>query len=278
MSSVKSFLREVPPGLRRVQFLTGGRRPFVLTAGLFSPVPDQLEDTHRLSEYRLLYLLEGRGVFKSGDESQDLRPGSVVQRLPGMTHTISRQARPRWTDFYLILPPPFYELLVESGLLPFRGDPSRPPDPVVLACLRDLLQSLKRQRNVADAYASVFQALSLFENRASTHAPGSPLERKMEEARACLEGDLETDLPALAARLGLGYEHFRKAFRRHTGQAPKEYHIRHKIRRAQEILGAQPLTVGEVGERLGYPDLFTFSKQFRRVTGMTPSRYRKSVW
>jgi AraC-like DNA-binding protein len=201
-----------------------------------------------------------------------------VQRLPGVAHSIRRLARPRWTDFYLILPPPLYDPLVQGGLLPLRGNPTLPPEHGVLAKLRGLLDSLGRRRSVAEAFAGVFQILSLFENRALSHVPVSPLERKMEEARRCLEGSLETDVPALAARLGLGYEHFRKAFRHHCGEAPKEYHIRRKIRRAQELLGAQPLSVGEVGERLGYPDLFTFSKQFRRVTGMTPSRYRKSVW
>ncbi|MBN8217485.1 MAG: helix-turn-helix transcriptional regulator [Spirochaetes bacterium] len=278
MPSVNAFLRDLPASLRRVQLLTGGRRPIALTAGFFSPGAQEMQDTQRLSEYRLLYLLEGRGAYRSGDLEREIHPGDLIQRIPGVTHSIRRLARPRWTDFYLILPPSFYEPLVESGLLPLRGQPALPPDSEVLAKLRALLESFARRENPAECYARVFQTLSLFENRIRTPATEAPLARKMEEARRALEAHPELPGPALAAQLGLGYEHFRKVFRRHFGQSPKEYQIRQKIRRAQEILGAAPLPIGEVSEQLGYPDLFTFSKQFRRVTGMTPSRYRKSVW
>lgn len=280
MPSVKSFLRDLPPGLRRVQFLTEGKSPLALTAGLYSPVVGKRRDTLRLSEYRLLYLLEGRGTFAAGGRERTLGPGDLVERLPGMEHTIRRQARLWWTDFYLILPPPFYDPLVECGLLPLRGEPFLLPESGVLRSLQNLLESMKRQRSLAEAFAAVFQVLSLFERSGHAATARSPLQRSMDEAcrLLTLEAGFTADLPTLAARLGLGYEHFRKAFRRHTGHAPKEYHIRGKIRRAQELLGAEPLSVGEVSARLGYPDLFTFSKQFRRVTGMTPSQYRKSVW
>ena len=35
------------------------------------------------------------------------------------------------------------------------------------------------------------------------------------------------------------------------------------------------LSIVQVAERLGYPDAFTFSKQFKRVMGQSPSSYRR---
>ena len=43
---------------------------------------------------------------------------------------------------------------------------------------------------------------------------------------------------------------------------------------AQRLLRLSSLPVGQVAERLGYRDVFSFSRAFRSVVGVSPRRFR----
>lgn len=47
--------------------------------------------------------------------------------------------------------------------------------------------------------------------------------------------------------------------------------------RAEALLLSGDLSIDEVAERLGYSDAANFTRAFRRWTGLTPSRFRKSI-
>jgi len=51
--------------------------------------------------------------------------------------------------------------------------------------------------------------------------------------------------------------------------------IRHRIKRAQNILSSGEHSIKEIAIQLGYVDTFTFSKQFKKVTGRTPSEFKE---
>ena len=48
-----------------------------------------------------------------------------------------------------------------------------------------------------------------------------------------------------------------------------------RIGKAKELLSGEDLSVQDVAERVGYQDLKYFSKLFKKVTGVSPSDYKK---
>ena len=46
--------------------------------------------------------------------------------------------------------------------------------------------------------------------------------------------------------------------------------------RAKTLLLKQ-YTVAETAGQLGYPDAFSFSKQFKRYTGMSPTQFKRTI-
>lgn len=52
------------------------------------------------------------------------------------------------------------------------------------------------------------------------------------------------------------------------------YLLHRRIDKARSLLATTTLTVSEVGSSVGIPDPQYFNKQFRKVTGISPSRYR----
>lgn len=64
-------------------------------------------------------------------------------------------------------------------------------------------------------------------------------------------------------------------FRRAMGCAPIDYLIRVRIMRAAKLLQEGNLSITEIAYRVGFGDSNYFSRQFKKLTGCTPRRYRQ---
>ena len=79
---------------------------------------------------------------------------------------------------------------------------------------------------------------------------------------------------ALARRAHYSTDHFTRLFKRYKGITPGEFIIRARIQMARNLLKFSSHTATQIALSLGYPDLYSFSKQFRSRTGLSPSEYR----
>ena len=55
----------------------------------------------------------------------------------------------------------------------------------------------------------------------------------------------------------------------------EQYFIAQKIERVKELLAYGELSLGEIADKLNYSSTAHLSAQFKKVTGLTPSRFRK---
>jgi AraC-like DNA-binding protein len=60
-----------------------------------------------------------------------------------------------------------------------------------------------------------------------------------------------------------------------SGTTIQEFFIRHKIERAKELILYGGHTLSEISNMLHYSSIAHFSNQFKKVTGLTPSFFRK---
>lgn len=77
----------------------------------------------------------------------------------------------------------------------------------------------------------------------------------------------------LAALVKLNAVYFGALFRQETGLTVQRYIARTRIRHAENMLQSGAYTVGATAELCGYQDAFHFYKQFKSLTGSSPSRY-----
>ena len=96
-------------------------------------------------------------------------------------------------------------------------------------------------------------------------------------ARARIEREYARDLTIaeLAATARCSAFHFIRAFRRAYDITPARALRRRRLERARELLTATPAPVTEICEAVGYGSLGTFSREFRRETGESPTAYRR---
>jgi AraC-like DNA-binding protein len=94
---------------------------------------------------------------------------------------------------------------------------------------------------------------------------------------AALERDSARRWPlaAMAREAGLSRVMLLRRFRRATGRTPAAWLIDRRCRAAAELLATTDLPLAAIATRLGYPDAFTFSRQFRTRFGHPPSRHRR---
>jgi AraC family transcriptional regulator len=82
-------------------------------------------------------------------------------------------------------------------------------------------------------------------------------------------------LAALAQLVRLSPNYFCRAFCQSFGIPPQRYHTHQRIERAKALLAKTGTTATDVGLTVGYSEASAFSTAFRRVTGLTPSAYRR---
>jgi AraC-like DNA-binding protein len=79
----------------------------------------------------------------------------------------------------------------------------------------------------------------------------------------------------LAAQSGLSVSQFARRFKGFTGRAPRQFMIEERVSQAEAYLDETNLSIEAIAERLGYRDVYFFSRQFRRFRGMPPSEWRR---
>jgi AraC family transcriptional regulator len=83
-------------------------------------------------------------------------------------------------------------------------------------------------------------------------------------------------LAALAALAGLSPFHFSRAFTQSFGAPPHRYHMARRMDRARDLLQKPSRSVTEIGIQLGFRETSSFTRAFRRFTGLTPTEYRRN--
>ena len=82
----------------------------------------------------------------------------------------------------------------------------------------------------------------------------------------------------LSSRLGVSISCLIDRFKKETGKTPNAYLCDLRIQKAKRLLRSQQHTICEVAEMVGIPDANYFVKCFRKITGVTPSSYRKGYY
>jgi AraC family transcriptional regulator len=95
---------------------------------------------------------------------------------------------------------------------------------------------------------------------------------------AYVEEHVADDIPlaTLAELAQLSPFHFSRSFKHSFGMPPHRYHAHRRIERAKQLLADRKLSVTAIALDTGFSETSTFTAAFHRLTGQTPSRYRRN--
>ena len=84
-------------------------------------------------------------------------------------------------------------------------------------------------------------------------------------------------LADLASAAGRTRMHFAAQFRVATGSRPHDFVLRRRIERAQQLLRDPSLALADIALSVGFQNQAHFTTVFKRFTGATPHRWRRST-
>jgi AraC-like DNA-binding protein len=107
--------------------------------------------------------------------------------------------------------------------------------------------------------------------------PAVPLSRHLLRVRDLIDRAYpeQLDVAALARSASVSQAYFSRSFKSAFGETPHQYLMSRRMERAMTLLRAGDLSVTEVCFAVGFSSLGSFSTQFRRFVGDSPSAYRQ---
>lgn len=225
----------------------------------------------------LIYFLES-GVFEARVEDDKFRiePERVFWLKPGVEHFFHVPAGGAVTVNYF------------RFFLGQKKEPDRPPkaydlfdpSPGLLPLFHAMLPVNSPQGDYEIPYLRsqlgvLFSKILGEQGLAETPGPGLKARQRksaLDFARRNLTRRFT--LQEWAAAAGLNFDYFSRQFRKRFNMTPQEWIKRERIRLACDHLLESGLSVSGIAEKLGYGDLFFFSRQFKEVMGESPAQWR----
>jgi AraC-like DNA-binding protein/quercetin dioxygenase-like cupin family protein len=203
-----------------------------------------------------------------------LNPGDVYFIPAGVPHGFS----------YPDLPADFLTLKV--AVLGREGDEIlfAKPSPLVSSIRRALLEATPRigvptpdERPTIELLAAALIAHCYPESAAAPSSAGE-LEAPLVASIKTLVGSAQGKIPsvkAVAQRMGYSISHVTSRFRAAEGVPLKRYLDEERRRAAVWLMEYSDQCIGDVAQALEFPDIYSFSRFFKRMTGKCPREFRK---
>lgn len=230
-----------------------------------------------ISQSVIIVCAQGAGWCQTEAGRFDVIAGQVIILPQGHPHSYGASADDPWTLWWLhVAGNDLPEFLTAAGMTP--ESPVRNLSDVyrVVALVAEVLQWMERDQTTASLLAAAGAAWHLMALLASDRAPGNERSGLIDRAAEFLRANLDerTDVASLAAMARLSPSHFAALFRKQIGYPVLQYQTQLRMARAREMLDTTELSIAQVAESAGYPDSFYFSRQFKKLHGVTPFRYR----
>lgn len=88
----------------------------------------------------------------------------------------------------------------------------------------------------------------------------------------------DINIEEYAKSRGMSFSWFSRNFKQLTAKSPMQYVVSVRINNAVNLLGCSSYNINEISNIVGYENPLYFSRIFKKVKGVSPSDYRKSLY
>ncbi|MDD9267148.1 helix-turn-helix domain-containing protein [Paenibacillus sp. GCM10023248] len=83
------------------------------------------------------------------------------------------------------------------------------------------------------------------------------------------------NISMIGDKFGMTPSYLSKQFKMQTGDSLLDFISRTRLEEAKKLLAEQPLSIMEIARRVGYADINTFNRTFKKFEGITPGKYKE---
>ncbi|HAI10124.1 MAG TPA: hypothetical protein DCM28_00340 [Phycisphaerales bacterium] len=247
--------------------------------------------SQKLDDYDLWMVWAGSGTMQLHDGNIELHPGMCIWMRPGGLYLSQQDNTNRLgvsaQHFDLINP--------STGKRP--RDKDLPPQvihmpdiPAITGTMRTIArlntvgqQARNKTSKQALASAQLLMRGLLMEVCYQAHVPKlhlSPTDHMHRSIITQLAADMTASpqdidsIESLATDAGYSPAHFSRVFKHIMGISPQRHLMESRIHRARHLLIETDWSITRIAQVMGYNDVYFFSRQFKQITGQTPSSVR----
>lgn len=231
--------------------------------------------------HEFILCLSGRGWVQVAGRRHEAGPGDLVWVNCHHPHQYGALKHEPWELYWARVEGRTLDRLAE--LLEVRTRPVFEHFGVEAArrVFEDIFSSLESGRpcdsahinaHVSELVAAAFEC-RLGDARELRPELPQPVQRALERMRLYFHEPIR--VAELAELSGMSESHFSRQFKAAVGTSPIDWLRRERINQAKRRLAESDDAVKEIARQAGYTDQFFFSKDFKRMTGLTPSQFRE---
>lgn len=252
----------------------------LLAAGRRICTPAEVPIAQRFNQHTLILTLSGKGVLDINGQSSFLLEGTIAWLDSSMLYSHGCEPRhSHWSYLWLGFVGHGLDTLFDSlGVVEnpvFDTKTHHDVQPL----FEDILREVEGSSFLADSRCFALLA-QLISSLVSERADGGDLSGAVQRLQRVLE-TVRTDLShpwnvaELAAAANLSQAQLFRRFRQRMGTTPLDWLRHERVNAAKRLLVVTEERIGKIAARCGYPDPFHFARDFRRLAGVTPSKFRR---
>lgn len=231
------------------------------------------------NEYHGILILNGTCDYNDDTHTIHCVPGDFIQRVPGLKHSTIITSD-EFSELYIAIGKSIYKDLLKINVL---SDHSPVLHPGIdyetvqsILHIHDQLSYVNRLE-LPLLLPQFIQYLTRITYLARTNRRTDLESEILSMAVIYIQQNIKKRITGedVAAHVNMGYEKFRKLFTKHYNISPGNYIILKRIEKSQQMLSKENTTITEISYELGYTDVPSFSKQFKKTTGRTPSDFQR---
>ncbi|MBL9133082.1 MAG: AraC family transcriptional regulator [Verrucomicrobiaceae bacterium] len=253
----------------------------VVRAGHLKAGIDHRIERETYPGHELILCLGGRGWLRIAGKKHDVSAGQLVWVNCHHPHAYGAVSRDPWELYWMRIEGRSLDRI--SELLQIRSQPVFDKLNARAAALEferafDTMTGT-RPSDAALASAAVSAIIGItFDARLSEPGLIQPelppaVQRALERMR--LYFHLPMRVAELAHLSGMSESHFSRQFKAAMGTSPIDWLRRERINQAKRRLIESDDPVKEIARQVGYHDQFFFSKDFKKMTKLTPTQFRE---
>lgn len=230
--------------------------------------------------YLIHYIVSGKGYYVTNHKAFPLTSGDVFLIYPDTQVTYYADASDPWEYYWVGFSGSDAGLILEST------DFSK-ESPIISSCsfgenVKNQLYHIYEARgnefsNAVTMAGQLYITLSLFLTGASNHNKKHHQNLDyVQKGITYMESHFSYPITIddVATYVGISRSHLFREFKSHLGKSPKEYLSELRIKYSCTLLKNTDLSIGAIAASVGYDNGLYYSKVFRSMKGMPPSKYR----
>lgn len=240
------------------------------------------------NHYLFHYVISGTGTLMADDskgvtQTYQIKSGQGFMLFPGQISTYVADKNLPWEYAWLE-----FDGLKVREMIEIAGITK--DSPIYHANSKDLRQNMMEEmlyivKNADKSPLHLIGHLYLFLDYMTRSAATMRLKQGgrlrdfyIKEALSFIEQNFQNDISVedIAAFCGLNRSYFGKIFHDTIGKSPQEFLMSYRMQKATELLKLTQLSIGDIGNAVGYSNQLHFSRAFKNVYGVSPREWRNA--